>query len=263
MFRHSDFVLFAIRFATPLLWTLSVKIRNRYLTKVIGIVAVALVRLLFKTCRIEVATEVEGCCPYEDTGDRRFLYCIWHDDILMTCFAGRPKKMAGLVSPHQDGSYLAEAFRRLGISSVRGSSKRGASRALRELLDRVRDLHVAITPDGPRGPRRQMKTGILYLASRSGRIIIPTGYACRRAWRIPGSWTDMQLPKPFTRVHARGGPAFVVPPNLEREELEIYAERLQAEMARQDAIARAAVGLPALSELSAAERPEESRRRAA
>jgi lysophospholipid acyltransferase (LPLAT)-like uncharacterized protein len=239
------------------------KIRNRYLTKLIGIVAVALVRLLFKTCRIEIATEVAGCCPYEDTGDRRFLYCVWHDDILMTVFCGRPKKMAGLVSPHQDGSYLAEAMQRVGITSVRGSSKRGASRALRELLDRVRDLHVAITPDGPRGPRRQMKTGIIFLASRSGRVIIPTAYACEHAWRIRGSWTDMQLPRPFTRVHARGGPAFVVPPGLEREELEIYAECLQAEMERQDAIARAAVGLPALSELSAAQRPEAGRRRAA
>ena len=118
------------------------KIRNRYLTKLIGIVAVALVRLLFKTCRIEIATEVPGCCPYEDTGDRRFLYCVWHDDILMTVFCGRPKRMAGLVSPHQDGSYLAEAMQRVGITSVRGSSKRGASRAMRELLDRVRDLHT-------------------------------------------------------------------------------------------------------------------------
>jgi hypothetical protein len=217
------------------------KIRNRYLTKLIAIVAVAFVRLLFKTCRIEVATEVAGCCPYEDTGDRRFLYCVWHDDILMTVFCGRPKRMAGLVSPHQDGSYLAEAMQRVGITSVRGSSKRGASRAMRELLDRVRDLHVAITPDGPRGPRRQMKTGIIFLASRSGRIIIPTAYACQKTWRIRGNWTDMQLPKPFTRIHARGGPAFVVPPGLEREELEIYAERLQAEMERQEAIAIAAV----------------------
>jgi len=218
-----------------------VKIRNRYLTKLLAALAVLFVRLLFKTCRIEIATEVDGCCPYEDTGDRRFLYCVWHDDILMTCFSGRPKKMAGLVSPHQDGSYLAEAMGRIGISSVRGSSKRGASRALRELLDRVRDLHVAITPDGPRGPRRQMKTGIIYLASRSGRIIIPTAYACRSAWRIRGSWTDMQLPMPFTRIHARGGPAFSVPPDLEREGLELYAKRLQAEMERQEAIAIAAV----------------------
>jgi lysophospholipid acyltransferase (LPLAT)-like uncharacterized protein len=221
-----------------------VKIRNRYLTKFLAVLAVWLVRLLFKTCRIEIATEVAGCCPYEDTGDRRFLYCVWHDDILMTCFCGRPKKMAGLVSPHQDGSYLAEAMRRLGITSVRGSSKRDASRAMRELLGRVRDLHVAITPDGPRGPRRQMKTGIIYLASRSGRVIIPTAYACRSAWWIKGNWTDMQLPMPFTRVHARGGPGFIVPADLDREQLEVFAQRLQAEMQRQEAIAIAAVSPP-------------------
>jgi lysophospholipid acyltransferase (LPLAT)-like uncharacterized protein len=227
------------------------KIRNRYLTKLIALAAVALVRVLFKTCRIEIATEVPGCCPYEDTGDRRFLYCVWHDDILMTVFCGRPKKMAGLVSPHQDGSYLADAMQRVGITSVRGSSKRGASRAMRELLDRVRDLHVAITPDGPRGPRRQMKTGIIFLASRSGRVIIPTAYACRRAWRIRGNWTDMQLPMPFTRVHARGGPAFVVPADLDREQLELYAQRLQAEMERQEAIAIAAVSQPSKEHASA------------
>jgi lysophospholipid acyltransferase (LPLAT)-like uncharacterized protein len=235
------------------------KIRNRYLTKLIALAAVALVRLLFKTCRIEIATEVAGCCPYEDTGDRRFLYCVWHDDILMTVFCGQPKKMAGLVSPHQDGSYLAEAMQRVGITSVRGSSKRGASRALRELLDRVRDLHVAITPDGPRGPRRQMKTGIIYLASRSGRVIIPTAYACRHPWRIRGNWTDMQLPRPFTRVHARGGPAFAVPPDLEREELDLYAQRLQAEMERQEAIARAAVSGQPESARTATETSERSR----
>jgi lysophospholipid acyltransferase (LPLAT)-like uncharacterized protein len=227
------------------------KIRNRYLTKLIALAAVALVRVLFKTCRIEIATEVPGCCPYEDTGDRRFLYCVWHDDILMTVFCGQPKRMAGLVSPHQDGSYLADAMQRVGITSVRGSSKRGASRAMRELLDRVRDLHVAITPDGPRGPRRQMKTGIIFLASRSGRVIIPTAYACRRAWRIRGNWTDMQLPMPFTRVHARGGPAFIVPANLDREQLELYAQRLQAEMERQEAIAIAAVSQPSKEHASA------------
>ncbi len=238
------------------------KIRNRYLTKLIGIVAVAFVRVLFKTCRIEIATEVPGCCPYEDTGDRRFLYCVWHDDILMTVFCGRPQRMAGLVSPHQDGSYLAEAMQRVGITSVRGSSKRGASRAMRELLDRVRDLHVAITPDGPRGPRRQMKTGIIFLASRSGRVIIPTAYACSNPWRIRGSWTDMQLPRPFTKVHARGGPAFVVPPDLEREELELYAQRVQAEMERQEAIALRAVGQLAGANGSADERQQTARRAA-
>ena len=105
-----------------------------------------------------------------------------------------------------------------------------------ELLQRVRDFHVAITPDGPRGPRRKIKTGIVFLASHSGRAIIPGVYACRRGWRIRGSWTDMMIPWPFTEIHARGGPPFFVPPGLDRDELEQYVERLEQEMARLEAL---------------------------
>ncbi len=101
------------------------KIRSRLLTKVIVLFGVTLVRLLFKTCRLRAVVEADGVNPYESTGERRYLYCVWHDQILMTVFGGRPKKMAGLVSGHQDGSYLAEAMKVVGIAAVRGSSKRG------------------------------------------------------------------------------------------------------------------------------------------
>ena len=87
-----------------------------------------------------------------------------------------------------------------------------------------------------------MKTGIIFLASRSGRVIIPTAYACRSPWWIRGSWTDMQLPMPFTRVHAPRRSGLLVPPNLsKRKSSAVYAQRLQAEMERQEAIAMAAV----------------------
>jgi lysophospholipid acyltransferase (LPLAT)-like uncharacterized protein len=212
-----------------------VKIRSRLLTKAIVVIAVALTRLLFKTCRLRAVTEVDTN-PYESTGERRYLYCLWHDQILMMVFGGRPKHMAGLVSGHQDGSYLADAMKLLGIAAVRGSSKRGGSRAMGELLQRVRDFHVAITPDGPRGPRRKIKPGIVFLASHSGRAIIPGVYACRRGWRIRGNWTDMMIPWPFTEIHARGGPPFFVPPGLDRDGLEPYVERLEHEMARLEAL---------------------------
>lgn len=195
-------------------------------------VIVTFVRLLFKTCRVQIQAEVAEVNPYETTGDQHYLYCVWHDQIVMTVFTGRPKNMAGLVSAHQDGSYVAETMRLCGIAAVRGSSKRGGSRAMRELLDRVRDFHVAITPDGPRGPRHKLKTGIVFLASHSGRAIIPTAYGCRRAWRIRGNWTDMLIPQPFTKIYARGGSPFVVPFGIDRDELEQYTQRLEAEMAR-------------------------------
>lgn len=217
----------------------SVRIRSRLLTRVAGYIAAALCRLLFFTCRVKVLADAPGISPYEDTGTGRFLYCIWHDQLIMTIFSGRPKKMAGLVSQHQDGSYLSDAMQVLGITPVRGSTNRGGGRALRELIDRTQELHVAITPDGPRGPRHELKSGIVFLASHTGRGIIPTAYTCESCWKFRGSWTDMMVPKPFTKIYVRGGAPFHVPANLSREALDIYRFRLEAQMNRLEAEAEA------------------------
>lgn len=211
------------------------RIRSRFLTKLAARAAVALCRLLFATCRKKVVLETPGISPYMDTGDRRFLYCVWHDQIVMTVFTGRPKNMAGLVSRHQDGAYLADAMALLGIEPVRGSTSRGGVRALRQLIETTSNRHVAITPDGPRGPRREARSGIVFLASQTGRCIVPTAHACRRSWTIQGSWTDMMLPRPFTRILALGGRPLEVPPNLTRDGLEHYTSLLESEMARLEA----------------------------
>ena len=79
-------------------------------------------------------------------------------------------------------------------------------------------------------------------------------YACRSCWLIPGYWTDMMIPKPFTTIYARGGPPIYVPPNLKREELDVYTARLQAEMDRLeiDADCRARGETPPSIEMKAA-----------
>lgn len=231
------------------------RIRSPLLTRLAAGAAVLLVRLLFATCRVQSRLEVPGINPYEGTGERRFLFCAWHDQILMTCFTGRPRNMAGLVSRHQDGSYLADTMKRLGITPIRGSSSRGGAQAMRQMFDAARDLHIAITPDGPRGPRRQAKSGIVFLAAHSGRSIVPTAFACRRAWRIRGSWTDMLLPQPFTTIYAVGGRPLAVPPDLTRAQLAHYTARLQAEMERLDAeLARWLVGEPSPTDAAAESR---------
>jgi hypothetical protein len=208
------------------------KIRSRTLTRVLAFIAATLLRLLFRTCRIEIHSDAPETCPYEDTGDRRYLYCVWHNQIITTIFSGTPQKVAALVSRHQDGAYLADAMEMLGITPVRGSTNHGGDQAMRQLLEAVKDLHVTITPDGPRGPHHELKLGIVYLASRSGRGIVPSAQACCNGWRIPGSWTDMLLPKPFTTIYIRGGEPMHVPANLKRSELHDYQSRLQAEMDR-------------------------------
>lgn len=218
------------------------RIRSRFITRLAARLAVISMRMLFGTCRVKMIADDMRVNCYKDTGGERFLYSVWHDQILTTVFSGRPQSMAGLVSKHQDGSYLSETLEMVGITPVRGSTSRGGARAMRELLDRAEKLHVCITPDGPRGPRHELKMGIVFLASHSGRSIIPAVYSCKRCWRFQGNWTDMMIPKPFTTIYVCGGMPFHVPSGLDRDELDAYRLKLQDEMNRleqqADALAR-------------------------
>ncbi len=118
------------------------------------------------------------------------------------------------------------------MSSVRGSTKHGGASAVRQMMTTAKDKHIVITPDGPRGPRRKMQSGIVFLASHTGRAIVPTAYACIRSWRIKGSWTDLMMPKPLTKIFLMAGEPVEVPPDLSREEVARYSALVQDEMDR-------------------------------
>ncbi|MFQ5732472.1 MAG: DUF374 domain-containing protein [Planctomycetaceae bacterium] len=100
------------------------RIRSRSLNKLLAWLGVALLRLLFFTCRRVDVFEQPGTDACRDTGETRYLYAAWHDEILMLLFAGRPRNMAGLVSRHQDGSMLTDVLQAIDIAAVRGSSSR-------------------------------------------------------------------------------------------------------------------------------------------
>lgn len=171
----------------------------------------------------------------EPEDERRGILCVWHDLLLIPTFAAlgaKRGKTCCLVSQHQDGTYLAEAMNFLGYSTVRGSSRRGGAGAVKQLLEDTAGKHIVITPDGPRGPRRELKLGAIYVASQTGRPIAPGAYASLNAWRIQGSWTDAMIPKPFSTVYVVTGPAITVPPDLSREQLDQYRELLQGMMDR-------------------------------
>lgn len=210
------------------------KIRSRWLSRCVSLVLVGMLRCLYGTCRVRAVECESFSSPYflrSADQPERFLYCIWHDILLMAIFSGRPRHMAGLVSRHQDGGYLADGMEAMGIKTIRGSSKRGGVQALKQCLEAAQEYHVSITPDGPRGPRHQMKDGIVFMASVSGRRIVPVASACRRYWRIQGSWTDMLVPKPFTQILIKAGEPVSIPPNLTREEITTWVQELERRMA--------------------------------
>jgi len=232
------------------------KIRHPLLTKALGRLGTFPLHTLARTLTYHIHEEHPRTHPADPQAPRNYLYALWHDIILIPIiarrgirFPGRRTSVSALVSQHQDGTYLVQALNSFWIDAVRGSTSRGGAQAVRRLLDEVQQAHVFITPDGPRGPRRQMKDGILYLASQTGTPIIPTGFAAPSAWTIRGSWTDLVIPKPFASVYGVLGSPFVVPPDISREELADYRQRLQAEMDRLDArAARIANGTDEASE---------------
>ena len=173
---------------------------------------------------VDVALREEGPAVY--------IYCLWHHSILCAIFCGRCDRPAGLVSRHADGSFVADAMDAIGLRPIRGSNKRGGAAAMKEMLDATEQLDIAIATDGPRGPHEVVKEGIIFLASHSGRPIMPTGVSATRAWKPWLKWTYLTIPKPFSRVVMVGGAPFWVPPNLSREEREEYRAKLQVEMDR-------------------------------
>lgn len=213
------------------------KIRNRTLNRVLAWAACRLLRGLLMTCRVEVREQQPHTSPYTPNQPGRYLYCLWHDMIVLHTFAAPHYDLAALVSRHRDGGYLADAMAAIGVHPVRGSSSKGGAEAVKEIVSELDGWHVAITPDGPRGPRRKAKAGILWLAAKTGRPVVPTVGVCLNAWRVKGGWTDLTIPKPFSRVLMLGGPFLHVPSDLARDDLPRYAEALEAEMARLESLA--------------------------
>ncbi len=141
------------------------------------------------------------------------ILAFWHQRQAIFTFTHRNQKPPAsvLVSRSKDGLIIAEVMRLSGILSTRGSSSRGASRAAREMLDILNNERVVgITPDGPKGPPRKVKSGVLYLAQESGRPILPIASAVSRRFALKRAWDRFHFPLPFSRIAVtHGAPIYV------------------------------------------------------
>jgi lysophospholipid acyltransferase (LPLAT)-like uncharacterized protein len=131
---------------------------------------------------------------------RPVVFLLWHEALLPLLWHHRGQGVVLVVSEARDGQYLSDLGASLGYRAVRGSSTRGGARAL---LAAVRELQagrsIAFTPDGPRGPRRELKPGVVTAAQRGGGVIVPVHAEADRAWRLH-SWDRFMIPQPLARV---------------------------------------------------------------
>jgi lysophospholipid acyltransferase (LPLAT)-like uncharacterized protein len=153
------------------------------------------------------------------------IYVLWHEYLLLPLYLRGNCNTTLLVSRHRDADILSRAAYHLGFELVRGSSGRGGLSAMRELLRRRR-MNVAVTPDGPRGPRRALASGPLYLAAKLEMPLVVTGIGFDRPWRM-NTWDRFAIPRPFSRARAVLSPAITIPPDLDRDELEHYRSGIE------------------------------------
>lgn len=167
-----------------------------------------LLRLLAMTWRIRLVN-AESYLALVKAG-QPVIFAFWHGEMLPLLFSHFGQRVSLLISEHRDGEIIARIGESLGYGSVRGSTTRGAGRAL---LGLIRELEsgssIAVTPDGPRGPARAFAPGALVAAQRAGAPIVPAASWANRAWRLK-SWDRFLIPKPFARVTvAYGDPTYV------------------------------------------------------
>ena len=154
------------------------------------------------------------------------IYVFWHENILMPLYLRGHSNIAMLLSRHADAHILDRVARMMGFGVVRGSTFRGGSAALRELAERAAVSNLTITPDGPRGPRRRLAAGCVFLASTLGIPIVAMGMGYDRPWRM-GTWDRFALPRPGSRARGVVSRAIAVPPDLDRDGMEWHRQGIE------------------------------------
>jgi len=207
-----------------------------------GLFGAGLVRAIHSTCNVRVRGEEQ--IERLAAEGRGWVFVIWHGTMLIPIHRHRGDGITCLVSEHKDGEYITRILERLGMQAARGSSTRGGSRGLRQLVKVGRRGGVlAVTPDGPQGPRRVMKPGALLAAQLAGVPVIPIGIGVSRGWQA-NSWDRFTIPKPFSKVGLVYGTPIEVPRGLDQAGLELQSDRVQQALDTATAEAEAMVGAP-------------------
>ena len=167
------------------------------------------------------------------------IFYIWHNRLALCvkmyfaygCKDDGAPGLAGLVSASKDGALLSAIFQCFGVQPVRGSSSRRGAQALVELNTWAeRGYDLALTPDGPRGPRYVVADGAITLAQITGLPLVPASTHLNWKITVKRSWDRFQIPLPFARCEVRFGRSFSIPRDLTDEQRAQYRQEVEAEL---------------------------------
>ena len=165
---------------------------------------------------------VEGAERYDAviTSGRQPILALWHGRILPATLYFQHRGIVAMTSENFDGEWIARIHARFGYRAARGSTSRGARKAMVQLVREVgQGRAVALTVDGPRGPARVPQAGAVWLARATGNPVLPF-HAESSSWWKAGSWDETLVPKPFSTIAFVIGEPMFVPQDATDDELE-------------------------------------------
>lgn len=166
------------------------------------------------------------------------VFCIWHNRLslcleVLTRYLRRfhqDRKLGVLVSASNDGALLSVVLKSYGVHPVRGSSSRRGSQAMKELITLQRKGYdLALTPDGPRGPKYKVQGGVISLGQLTGNSIVPVSLNYSSKWTL-NSWDAFQIPKPFSKCQVCFGKPIQVARDASPEDREALIQQLEGQL---------------------------------
>jgi len=213
-------------------------LKQRTRAAVIGFLATWIARLCFATVRVTIVNRRVYDRHFQQEGvGHHVVAASWHrHSIFLFYFFRDLGKRLIMISRSLDGEITAGVARRFGYTPVRGSSSRGGSQALQRMIDVMNtgeDKYLCGTAvDGPRGPARKLKKGMVAVARETGALFIPMACSGDRLITFPRAWDKTVIPKPFSRVTIAFGEPVTIARDLPETALERLCNQLEGDLNR-------------------------------
>ncbi|WP_291259647.1 lysophospholipid acyltransferase family protein [Fusobacterium sp.] len=193
-----------------------------------GFILYIILQVIRKTLKIRIIKNDKI-----DEVNESYIFAFWHNKLVAsTLCLDYIEKRAVLASPSKDGELISVPLEKLGFHMVRGSSDKNPTSSLISLIKLMKKGYSIGTPvDGPKGPIYEVKQGMVYLAQKGKKYIIPTGTAYKSKWEFRKAWDKFQFPKPFTTMVYLMGEPIEVPVDANIEE---YCLKIKEELNRLD-----------------------------
>jgi lysophospholipid acyltransferase (LPLAT)-like uncharacterized protein len=194
-------------------------LHNRVIRNLLCLIIAFYIKLVYATSRWEIGNE--AILDWQKNNKDGALFMFWHGRLfLMPIVCPDTSRTDVIISHHVDGELISRTMEYFGLSIIRGSTDKGSTQVLRQVIRTLRKgRSIAITPDGPRGPRMCVNSNIAAIAKITGAPVIPVTFSAEKA-RILPSWDRFLLPKPFGKGIILCGEPIFVSPDASEEELE-------------------------------------------